>query len=118
MKKTYLTGNRNGKPKVLCLATADQAIPFDEQTYEVTRLDSAATGVNRIGLEDFDLIVIDTLLADRAVLNALMAFLRHTSQNCLLITEHEVVGSRVPMVARSHLGQLDDRMARLIPVPA
>lgn len=100
------------KKRVLCIAPPGQHLPLDPTRYNITRMNSPALGLNRIGLEDFELVVVDSRSAEPEVLGVLTEFLRKNQQLFMMIVEKQ---ERRPQDVRSLTQtQVNQRLAETV----
>jgi hypothetical protein len=100
------------KKRVLCIAPPGQHLPLDPTRYNITRMNSPALGLNRMGLEDFELVVVDSRSAEPEVLGVLTEFLRKNQQLFMMIVEKK---ERPPQDVRSLTQtQVNQRLAETV----
>ena len=100
------------RKRVLCIAPPGQHLPLDPTRYSITRMNSPALGLNRMGLEDFELVVVDSRSAEPEVLGVLTEFLRKNQQLFMMIVEKK---ERLPQDVRSLTQtQVNQRLAETV----
>jgi len=75
------------KKRVLCIGKVGLLSSLGQAEYEVVRLDSPALAINRMGLADFDLVIVGKCTASSDLLMLLTDFLRRQQQAFLTITD-------------------------------
>lgn len=114
MMKTDHT-DASGKKRVLCIAPRGQHLPLDSGIYDITQINSPALGLNRIGLEDFDLVVVDSRSAEAQVMGVLTDFLRRNRQRFVMVVESKTEGAAGLTSTQVNLPRLAEKVALMIP---
>lgn len=114
MKADY--ADASGKKRVLCIAPRGQHLPLDSAIYDIVQIDSPALGLNRIGLEDFDLVVVDSRSAEVPVLGVLTDFLRRNRQRFVMVVESKPECAAAGLTSTQvNLPRLAEKVALMIP---